>query len=393
MAPARYAFAPVEAVLYGRDAMQRLPDELDRLGARRVLLVTTRSVHRGALFALARDLLGDRCAAVFPRCRAHLPLDVIDDLMQTVAAVEPDAVVSIGGGSVSDAGKAAAAGRAIGARTAADLQWMRVHVTAASIAGHLPDWSARPIPQVAVPTTLSAAEYCGAFAMSADGVKDAYSDVRLTPRVVVLDPNATRDTPDRLWAATGMRAMDHAVESFVSRRPSPPTDATAALAARLLFEHLPASVHGPDRDETRLQCLVAGWLSMFGFHNAGLGLSHAIGHQLGARWGVPHGETSCVTLPTVARLLAASDPHRVAELARASLISADRDDATAAEALARRLESLLDELGLPRRIRDLGVPEEGLGALAAAAASHTTARFAPLAVDTEVVFQVVRDAY
>jgi alcohol dehydrogenase len=393
MAPARYAFAPVEAVVYGHDAMQRLPDELDRLGARRVLLVTTRSVHRAPLFELARELLGERCAAVFPRCRAHLPFDVIDDLMQTVAAVEPDAIVSIGGGSVSDAGKAAAAGRAIGARTAADLQRMRVHVSAASIAGRLPDGSAPPVPQVAVPTTLSAAEYCGAFAMSADGVKDAYSDVRLTPRVVLLDPIATHDTPDRLWAATGMRAMDHAVESFVSRRPSPPTDATAALATRLLFAHLPASLRGPDRDAARLHCLVAGWLSMFGFHNAGLGLSHAIGHQLGARWGVPHGETSCVTLPTVARLLAASDPQRVAELARASLVAADPDNATAAEAFALRLEALLDDLGLPRRIRDLGVPEEGLGELAAAAGSHTTARFSPVAVDAEVVYQVVRDAY
>jgi alcohol dehydrogenase len=266
-------------------------------------------------------------------------------------------------------------------------------VTATSIAGSVPAGSARPVPQIAVPTTLSAAEYCGAFAMSAGGVKDAYSDVRLTPRIVLLDPIAVRDTPDRLWAATGMRAMDHAVESFVSRRPSPPTDATAALAARLLFEHLPASVHGPDRDEARLQCLVGGWLSMFGFHNAGLGLSHAIGHQLGARWHVPHGETSCVTLPTVVRLLAASSPQRVAELARASLVTTDRDDVTATETFAARLESLLDELGLPRRIRDVGVPEDGLRELATAAASHTTAQFAPIAVDADVVLEVMRDAY
>jgi alcohol dehydrogenase len=379
--------------VYGHGALHRLPEELDRLGARRVLVVTTRSVHRSALFVRALDLLGDRCTTVFPGCRAHLPVAVVDDLVQAVAAAEPDAVVSIGGGSVSDAGKAAVAARAIGARTAADLRPLRVRVTATSIAGRLPDGSVGPVAQIAVPTTLSAAEYCGAFAMSADGVKDAYSDVRLTPRVVVLDPLAARDTPDRLWAATGMRAMDHAVESFVSRRPAPPTDATSVLAARLLFEHLPASVGRADRDEARLQCFVAGWLSMSGFHNAGLGLSHAIGHQLGARWQVPHGETSCVTLPHVVRLLAASAPQRVAELARASLVSADPDDAAAAETFAVRLESLLDELGLPRRIRELGVPQDGLDELAAAVTSHTTARFAPVAVDAGLVLDVVRDAY
>lgn len=393
MGPARYAFAPIEAVVYGHGALARLPEELDRLDARRALLVTTASVHRGELFERARDLLGERCAAVFPRCSAHLPVAVIDDLVRTTSTARADVVVSIGGGSVSDAGKAAVAAHAIGARTAADLRRLRVRVTPASIAGSLPADSAPPIPQIAVPTTLSAAEYCGAFAMSSDGVKDAYSDVRLTPRVVLLDPFAARATPDRLWAATGMRAMDHAVESFVSRRPSPPTDATAARAAHLLFEHLPASVDGPDRDEARLQCLIAGWLSMFGFHNAGLGLSHAIGHQLGARWQVPHGETSCVTLPSVVRLLAASAPQRVAELARSSLVATDADDTVAAERFARRLEALLDELGLPRRIRDLGVPEDGLAALATATAAHTTAQFAPIAVDADVVLEVVRDAY
>ena len=107
---------------------------------------------------------------------------------------------------MNDAGKAVIGALAIGARRAEELSRLRFVVTDRTIEGSLGDAERPLIPQIAIPTTLSAAEYNGAFAMSSDGVKDGYTDIRLTPRVVVLDPRAALETPDRLWGATGKRS-------------------------------------------------------------------------------------------------------------------------------------------------------------------------------------------
>lgn len=390
----RYVYPPVEAVLHGHDALDALVPELEARGAGRVLLITSPSVSRLGVFDLVAGALGDRCAAVFDASVPHLPLAMADRLIELAWDVQPDAVVTLGGGTVSDAGKAVIAALTIGVRRAHELSPLRFVVTDRSIRGGLGAETWPEIPQIAIPTTLSAAEYCGAFAMSSDGVKDGYTDIRLTPRVVILDSRAALETPDALWAATGMRAMDHAVETYLSRTPSPLTDASAAAAAQRLLSELPASVQRPADPEPRLQCLIAGWLSMSGFHNAFLGLSHAIGHQLGARWGAQHGETSCVTLPIVTRLLAQRLPARAASLARhAGFAPSSDSDEVAAGALANGIESLRDALPVPRRIRDLDVPEDGLEPLATAVVGHTTARYAPFEVTTADVLDIVRAAY
>ena len=108
----------------------------------------------------------------------------------------------------------------------------------------------------------------------------------------------------------GVRALDHAVETIYSARPHPLSDAAAARGLSLLLEHLPASLStsGAEQLEHRLQCQMGAWLSVFGMTNAGLGLSHALGHQIGPRWNVPHGVTSCITLPHAMRFMAAAAP-------------------------------------------------------------------------------------
>jgi alcohol dehydrogenase class IV len=390
----RFVYPPVDAVIHGHEALDSLVPELDRRGARRVLVITSPSVRRSEAFAHVADALGDRCAAVFDDSVPHLPVEMADRLIETAWEAAPDSVVTLGGGTVSDAGKAVVAALTIGARGAGDLSRMRFLVTGSSIEGGLGDGVEPRVPQIAIPTTLSAAEYCGAFAMSSNGVKDGYVDIRLTPRVVILDPRAVFGTPDRLWASTGMRAMDHAVETYLSRTPSPPTDAAAAAAAEALLTHLRASIERPADPEPRLHCLIAGWLSMSGFHNAFLGLSHAIGHQLGARWGVPHGETSCVTLPTVTRLLASKLPARAGSLARrAGLAAPSAGDQAAAASLIDAIEALVAALPVPRQIREVGVPEDALEPLATTVVEHTTARYAPFDLSVAEVMGVLRAAY
>ena len=135
----------------------------------------------------------------------------------------------------------------------------------------------------------------------------------------------TLETPPWLWAASGVRALDHAVETIYSSRHHPLSDAAAAHGLSMLVKHLPPSLSttGAEQLEHRLQCQLGAWLSVFGVTNAGLGLSHALGHQIGPRWDVPHGVTSCITLPHAMRYMATRAPERFGPIAQAFGLSFD----------------------------------------------------------------------
>jgi alcohol dehydrogenase len=358
-----YAYPRTERV-YSGDVLDELGAECARLGVERALLLSTPSLDGSRVEARVRDALGERCAAVSHECAQHVPLESVDRLIATGGS--PDAIVTVGGGSVTDAAKALAAALAQGFGSARELRAQRI-VFEYPDKLEMPGLDADPIPLVSVPTTLSAAEYDGIFGMTCEGTKDLYNDVRLAPRSVFLDPAATRETPEELWRASGIRALDHAVEIYLSKSPTPVTDAASLHAIRLLFAHL-----GRDDDESRLACLQAAWLSMMGVDNVTLGLSHGIGHQIGARCGVPHGVTSCVMLPTVMARMADVMPERLAELARAM-----HPDGGDAAALVR---GFIAGLGLPTTLSEVGVGEADYELIADDAMRDFVVAFAPVDV-------------
>ena len=193
---------------------------------------------------------------------------------------------------------------------------------------------------IAIPTTLSAGEFTAVAGITDERtrVKRAVSDPRLVPRTVYTDPTVTLETPPWLWAASGVRALDHAVETIYASRHHPLSDAAAARGLSMLVKHLPASLSttGAEQLEHRLQCQLGAWLSVFGVTNAGLGLSHALGHQIGPRWDVPHGVTSCITLPHAMRYMAARAPERFGPIAQAFGVSFDVANAKDARSRVRR---------------------------------------------------------
>ena len=130
-------------------------------------------------------------------------------------------------------------------------------------------------------------------------VKDLYVDRRITAKAVFLDPDLTMATPERLWLGTGMRAVDHCIEALCSTTHQPFTDALAYRAFNMLLRYLRETRADAGDKAARGQCMVAAWMSVCGLANVTLGLSHGIGHQLGARCDVPHGETSAVMMPHV----------------------------------------------------------------------------------------------
>jgi len=222
-----------------------------------------------------------------------------------------------------------------------------------------------------VPTTLSGAEFSnlGGCTDPARKVKDLYTGRLIGGQVVILDPAATLYTPAGLWLSTGIRAVDHAVETVCSRKPQPFTDATCIHALRVLSKSLPANCANPVDLAGRLDSQLAVWLATTGLGRVDWGASHGIGHQLGAVANVPHGHCSCVMLPSVLRWNRPVNAAQQAVVAQA-LGAKDGDAATAVAKLA-------ETLGQPTRLRDVGVRPEHYDAIAAGAMQNVFVRSNP----------------
>lgn len=338
-----FQFPRLERVTSGANVIDSLAAEIERRRLSRVVVVTGRTLGTSPLLARITKPLGDRCVLVFTDARQHVPSCTVVDLAQAIDRLQADCVISFGGGSPIDTVKAA------------------IHtVLTAGVDG--PSIGEGPV-HISIPTTLSAGEFTAVVGITDDRtrVKRAVSDPRLVPRTVYTDPTVTLETPDWLWAASGVRALDHAVETIYSARQHPLSDAAAARGLSMLLTHLPASLSttGDEQLEHRLQCQMGAWLSVFGVTNAGLGLSHAMGHQIGPRWNVAHGVTSCITLPHAMRFMATKAPERFASIAQAFDVPFDRANATAvAVECGDRMTRFIAQFGLPQRLRDVQVPKE-----------------------------------
>jgi alcohol dehydrogenase len=274
--------------------------------------------------------------------------------------VGADAMVSFGGGSPIDTVKNAA-WQLMGGRPGPRTIDFSGAATESKAGGE--------ILHVAIPTTLSAGEFTPAGGVTDEStkVKGGVADPRLQARVVILDPTMTVETPAWLWASTGMRALDHAVEGSYSTRHQLVTDVLATRAIALLTEHLLPSLqtHGEDELENRVKCQVSAWLSIFGMSNTRGGISHALGHQIGPMWNVPHGITSCITLPHVMRFMAGVAAERFGPIAEGFGVRFDAKSPNAAALeCADRTAKFIGKFEVPTRLRDVGVPREEISRIA-----------------------------
>lgn len=342
----------IERVVYGRPAGAALRAEAERLGAKKVFITTSKSVAQSALLASVIDGLGDLHAGTYAGITAHSPRPCVVEGAAMARAAGADLIVAVGGGSVIDATK-----------TILIALWQNVTDVGqldAYRAGRPKEGAAPPseaisppaeaIRMIAVPTTLSAAEF-NAFAGITDprkGIKESFGHRLIVPRVIVLDPAATLATPMDLMLSTGLKAVDHAVERLCSQQAHPFVLGTATEALKLLARALPAHKANPDDMATRLDLQFGMWLSIgAGTSGVGVGASHGIGHVLGAACHVPHGHTSCVMLPSVLRWNLPANAERQKRVGEAF----GRPDAAAGDLV----EGLVKALGLPGRLSEVGV--------------------------------------
>jgi maleylacetate reductase len=308
--------------------------------ARRVLLVTTQSALRDRQLApFVESLLGDRLAgrAIIGQ---HAPsASVMEAVSQ---ARDADALVSLGGGSPIDAAKAVAFSLATGLDLrAADAPKRSRSLTVGSV-----------LPHFALPTTLSVAELSSSAGFSAEGTQEkvGVAAPQLVPAAVFYDASLAVHTPLPLWLSTGIRAVDHAVETLVADGEHPLPDACALDGLRRLKHALLAAKARPDDVEARTAGQLGAWFSYLLPSKAAAGLSHRLGKQIGSRYGIPHGVTSCLLLPHVLRVLAR---HHQAACARIAEALEARDAADGVAELIAKLE-------LPRHLSQWKLSDEQL---------------------------------
>jgi maleylacetate reductase len=337
-APAgEFNLSRLERVVYGPGKIAALKDEMDRRQLQRAVVVTTDVVATLPVLREVTAALGSRCADVFTGVVQHVPRGTVNALQAELERLNADCVVSFGGGSPIDSCKVA-------------------------LYGILP----REIVHIAVPTTLSAAEYTHAGGVTDEStrVKSGVYDPRVMPRTVIADPVLTLATPDWLWVTTGMRALDHAIECAYAIRHQPISDALAAKSISLLLEHLPASIRteGDEQLAHRGHCQMAAWFSIYGAMNTRFGLSHLLGHQIGPKWDVPHGVTSCITLPHAMRFMAEIAPARFRPVAEGFGVPFDpANPKAAALACADRTAGFIAQFDVPKTLREAKVPREEIG--------------------------------
>ena len=387
MTPAEglFQFLAQERVGWGTPAPEAIAREMAALGAGRALIVaSTTLATRTDLIAAIEAGLGDGVAGLFTGCREHTPIDTVIDCAAAIRRSGADTVVTMGGGTPIDTVKAALLCLAEDVHDAEALKCYRVTV-AGDGSRTVPAVGPSAVRQIAVPTTLSGAEFSNIAGVTDPerGVKDAYIARDSAPAAVILDPAATLHTPDWLWLSTGVRAVDHAVETLCSRSAQPLPDATAIHALRMFAEALPRTKEKPDDLAARRDCQIAVWLAGFGLGRVEYGASHGIGHQLGAVGGVPHGHTSCVMLPSVLRWNAPVNAGRQALVSEAL--------GRAGEAAADAVADLIARLGQPGSLRAVGITEDQLDTIAEGSLGNMMVRSNPRPIDSAAQVREILD--
>jgi len=334
-------------VVFGAGMIAQLPAELEALGAKRALVLSTPG--RGSSVRRIAGSLGERLAGIYDGAVMHVPVEVAEEARRTAREVGADCCVAVGGGSTIGLGKAIA-------------------LTSG-------------LPVVAVPTTYSGSEMTTILGMTEAGIKKTQRDPGVLPKAVIYDPELTIGLPAAISAASGMNAIAHCVEALYAHDGNPINTILAEEGMRALASALPQIVADPGNLEARSEALYGAWLAGVSFATVGMALHHKLCHVLGGTWNLPHAETHSVVLPHAARYNRDAAPDAMARIARAL----NAPDAPAG------LWDLEQRLGLKMALRDLGMPESGLERAAKIATSSPYPN--PRAVEYAAVLELLRGAF
>ena len=353
----RVVFGAMDEVVFGRPASEALVEQLNRLGTTRAFLMVSGTLNRETeMIETIRRALGSRCAGTFDAMPPHTPRTAVIAASEQARAANADLIVTIGGGSITDGAKAVQLCLANDIRNPDDIDRIRAGRGASS------QLAAPTVRQISVPTTIAGGEFSATAGVTNETtkVKEALRHQLLMPRAVILDPWLSLHTPEWLWLSTGIRAVDHCVEGICSREAHPYGDAQALKGLSMLAQALPRVKADAGDLGARMDCQIGTWLSTGPLASGvPMGASHGIGYVLGAEFGVPHGYTSCVMLPSVMRWNKSANAERQTQVAAA--MEHPNEDA------GDVLDAFIRGLGMPRSLREVKVGPEHFDRIAQAA--------------------------
>ncbi len=391
MLPLFFEFHSPTKVVYGPGLIADLQAELSQIEARRYLLVSDRTLERLGLPARVAASLEDAGVEVvgsFLDVPENSEVSAVRACAEEAVAAGAEGLVALGGGSVIDTAKCADILLSEGGYLVDDY----------SGAGTL----TRPLkPLIAIPTTAGTGSEVTQAAVILDeagSVKLSFSDKFLLPTLAVLDPELTVSLPPRLTASTAMDALSHAVESYVSPQWSPMSEALAAGAARLIFVNLEAAVADGSDLEARGALLTAAAMAGIAFSHAMVGCVHGMAHAVGGLYHVAHGAANAILLPHGLAYNREVVGERLGGLAPfVSGLTSDEEQLDPADRVIAAIRNLAGRLNgagvLATRLRDVGVPKEGLAAVAEATVRDGTSFYNPREVVAEEILPHLRNAY
>lgn len=376
-----------ETSYFGAGARRMLADEFRGRGFAKAFVVTDRDLIRFGVAGKVTGVLDDAGIAyeIFSDLKPNPTVKNVQAGVEAFRRSGADAIVAVGGGSAMDTAKAVgviAANPAFG--------------DVVSLEGAAPTVT-RSVPVFALPTTAgTAAEVTINYVITDEEntKKMVCVDPKDIPAVAVIDAELMAAMPKGLTAATGMDALTHAIEGYVTKGAWTLTDMFELKAVELIARWLPAAVENGADTEAREGMAVAQYIAGMGFSNVGLGLVHGMAHPLGAFYDIPHGVANALLLPYVMQYNMESSPAKFGDVARAMGVdTAGMDTRQAAQAAVDAVRALAVRVGIPQRLSSLGVREEDLPRLAASALADVCTPGNPRDTNVGEILALYREAF
>lgn len=346
-----------EVSYFGPGARKNLPEIIGRLGARKALVVTDPGLIKFGVTALVTDVL-DGAGIAYEVFSDVKPNPTVTNVRQGIDAYHKsgaDFMIAVGGGSAIDTAKAI--GIVVNNPEFADI---------VSLEGCAPT-KHKSVPVIALPTTAGTAAETTINYVIIDEAKQKKMvcvDPNDIPAVAVIDSELMYSLPRSLTAATGMDALTHAIEGYITKGAWAMSDMFEIEAIRMIARHLPVAVEHPSDVEARDGMAVAQYIAGMAFSNVGLGLVHGMAHPMGSLFDVPHGVANALLLPTVMEYNMPACLDKYPEIARAMGVNTDgmtREEAS--QAACRAVRDLAVRVGIPQHLTELGITKDDIPAL------------------------------
>jgi len=338
---------PATRVIFGTGSLDRVAEEVKRLGAKRAIVLSTPE-QRGEAEDVARRL-GELSAGVYAEAVMHVPIETARAAREEAKRRDADCYVAVGGGSTVGLGKAIALESGL--------------------------------PIVAVPTTFAGSEMTPIYGITEGGVKKTGKDRRVLPKTVIYDPTLTLTLPAKIAGPSGMNAMAHCVEALYAQDANPIISLLAVEGIRALARSLPVVVREPKNLEARADALYGAWLGGTVLGAVGMAIHHKLCHTLGGSFNLPHAEVHTVILPYAAAYNQSAVPDAMRVVA----------EALGSKSAAQGIYDLSVRIGAPIALKDIGMPVDGLDRAAEIATQNPY--YNPRPVEYSGVRTLLEDAY